>query len=450
MGLTHAVERTIRRHAMLAGGETVLVAVSGGADSVALLHLLRELAPAWGLTLRVLHVDHDLRPGSARDAEFVRALGARLGVPVDVERVQVGPGSVEAAARAARYGALETWAARLGATRIALGHTADDQAETVLMRVLAGAGVRGLAAIPPVRGAIVRPLIEVRGAALRDALTTAGLSWVEDETNREPKFLRNRIRHELLPLLAASYITEVVPALTRVARLARETVDALDRAAAVELERLASPGGDGLTLPRAALGALPAALAAEVLRQAAARFGSRAPLRAWAHRGLRRVLAEVPPRRAFRVGGVTLEVSGDLVRVGAGPATALSTRTLDVPGRVELPEIGRALEARLVPRAGYTLPRASNVVAFDAAAIPRELTVRPRRRGDRFHAFGAGERRLKSLLIDAKVPRWDRGRLPLVEAGGEILWVAGVRRSAVAPVGADTSEVVEIRLIPLA
>ena len=117
---------------------------------------------------------------------------------------------------------------------------------------------------------------------------------------------------------------------------------------------------------------------------------------------------------------------------------------------MELPEIGRALEARLVPRAGYTLPRASNVVAFDAAAIPRELTVRPRRRGDRFHAFGAGERRLKSLLIDAKVPRWDRGRLPLVEGGGAILWVAGVRRSAVAPVGADTSEVVEIRLIPLA
>jgi len=273
---------------------------------------------------------------------------------------------------------------------------------------------------------------------------------VEDETNRDPKFLRNRIRHELLPLLAASYITDVVPALTRVARLAREAVDALDRAAAVELERLASPGRDELTLPRGALGALPAALAAEVLRQAAARFGSRAPLRAWAHRGLRRVLAEVPPRRAFRVGGVTLEVSGDRVRVAARPATALATRPLGVPGRAELPEIGRALEARLVLRAGYTLPRTSDVVAFDAAAIPRELTVRPRRRGDRFHAFGSGERRLKSLLIDAKVPRWDRGRLPLVEGGGAILWVAGVRRSAVAPVGADTSEVVEIRLIPLA
>ena len=287
MGLTDAVERTLRRHAMLAGGETVLVAVSGGADSVALLSVLTALAPAWCLTLHVLHVDHGLRADSARDADLVRALGTRLGVPVDVERVQVGPGSVEAAARAARYAALEAWADRLGATRIAVGHTADDQAETVLMRVLGGAGVRGLAAIPPVRGRIIRPLIALRRQALRDALVAAGLDWVEDPTNRDPKFLRNRIRHELLPLLAASYHADLVPALTRVARLARESVDALDRTASRELARLGTVHADALTLARSALAALPPAVAAEVLRQAAARLGSRAPLRAWAHRGLR-------------------------------------------------------------------------------------------------------------------------------------------------------------------
>jgi tRNA(Ile)-lysidine synthase len=435
---------------MLAGGETVLVGVSGGADSVALLHLLQALAPSWRLRLHVLHVDHGLRVDSAGDAAFVRALGARLGVPVDVERVQVGAGSLEAAARAARYAALEAWAARLGAERIALGHTADDQAETVLMRVLGGAGVRGLAGIPPVRGAIIRPLIEVRRAALRDLLSAAGLGWVEDPTNRDPKFLRNRIRHELLPLLAASYATDVVPALARLGRLARESVEALDRAAAVELARLGSPALDALTLPRAALAALPVPLATEVLRQAAARLGGRAPLRAWAHRGLRRVVAAAPPRRPFRLGGVLLEVSGDRVRVGTGPAPPLSARTLPVPGRVELPEIARAIEARLVPRPGYPLPRDRDVVAFDAAQVPRALTVRPRRRGDRFLAFGAGERRLKTLLIDAKVPRWERSRLPLVEGAGEILWVAGVRRGAAAPVTAQTREIVEIRLIVLA
>src|SRR4029453_3784437 len=225
---------------MLTRGETILVAVSGGADSVALLHILLELAPTFRLMLHVVHVDHGLRAESVRDAEFVRALGVRLGVPVDVERVAVGPGSVEAAARDARYAARGAWADRLGADRIAVGHSADDQAETVLMRLLDGAGVRGLAGIPPRRGRVIRPLIETRRQALRDALVTAGLDWVEDETNRDPKFLRNRIRHELLPLLAASYATDVVPSLARAAWRARETVDALDRAATDALERLAT------------------------------------------------------------------------------------------------------------------------------------------------------------------------------------------------------------------
>jgi tRNA(Ile)-lysidine synthase len=448
--LAAAVERTLRRHAMLAGGETVLVAVSGGADSVALLAVLISLAPAWHLKLHVLHVDHGLRPDSGDDARFVRALGARLGVPVDVEPVQVGSGSVEAAARAARYAALEAWADRLGADRIAVGHTADDQAETVLMRVLTGAGVRGLAAIPPARGRIIRPLLEQRRQALRDALVAEGLDWVEDPTNRDPKFLRNRIRHELVPLLAASYAADIVPALADVARRSRETIVALDRVAAAELARLASVETDALTLSLPALAALPAPIAAEALRQAAARFGSQAPLRAWAHRGLRRVLAASPPRRPFRLGGVSVEVSGDRVRVGARPAAALTRRALAVPGRVELPEIGHALEARLLPAAGYTVPRTVDRVAFDASLLPRVLTVRPRCPGDRVEAFGGGERRLKSLLIDAKVPRWERARLPIVEADGRILWVAGLRRGAAALVTAATREVVELALITLA
>ncbi|HTO14059.1 MAG TPA: tRNA lysidine(34) synthetase TilS [Candidatus Binatia bacterium] len=435
---------------MLAGGETVLVAVSGGADSVALLHLLHGLAPSWRLALHVLHVDHGLRPGSADDAAFVRGLGARLGVPVDVERVRVGPGSVEAAARTARYAALEAWAERLGAARIAVGHTLDDQAETVLMRVLDGAGVRGLAAIPPVRGRIVRPLVEIRREALRAMLAAEGIAWVEDPTNRDPKFRRNRIRHELLPLLAASYAPDVTEALARVARLARDAVNALDRAATIELDRLAIAQPDSLTLPRSALAALPASVAAEVLRQAAARLGSHAPLRAWSHRGLRRVLAPTPPRRPFRLGGVSVEVSGDRIRVGARPGPALPPRALAVPGRVDLPEIGRALEARLLPAAGYAVPRATDRVAFDAGRLPRTLLVRSRQRGDRLIAFGGGERRLKSLLIDAGIPRWDRNRLPLIEAGGQILWVAGVRRAAGAPITAESQEVVEIRLLPLA
>jgi len=436
---------------MLAGGETVLIAVSGGADSVALLHLLLELSPGWRLRLHVLHVDHQLRAESAADADFVRDLGARLGVLVDVATVAVDRrGSLEAAARAARYAALDVCAARVGAERIAVGHTADDQAETVLMRLLQGAGVRGLAGIPPVRGRIVRPLIEMRRSALETELRRAGLAWVDDRTNRDLKFLRNRIRHELLPLLADSYNPEVAASLVRVAAVARETVSALDLAAGAELDRLAVWSDRAATLKLDALRALPRPVAAEVLRQGAARLGSRAPLRAWAHRGLKRVLAVPAPRRPFRLGGVTVEISGALARLATASPEPLIERTVAVPGRTELPEIGQALEARLVGADAYAIPRETSRVAFDADELGAPLVVRARRRGERFVAFGGSERRLKSLLIEAKVPRWDRARVPVILAGGTIVWIGHLRRGAAGRVTARTRRVLELALVPLA
>jgi tRNA(Ile)-lysidine synthase len=448
--IVHAAARTIHRYAMLEGGETLVIGVSGGADSVALLHVLLRLAPDLALRLHVLHVDHGLREDSARDGEFVRALGIRLGVPVDIVRARVAAGSIEAAARAARHGALEAAAVRVGAARIALGHTADDQAETLIMRLLEGTGVRGLAGIPPVRGRLIRPLIESRHQDAVTTLTAAGLPWIEDPSNRDVRFFRNRVRHALMPRLVEASGGDVVGNLGRLARRAREAIDALDHVAAAELERLAHVEHGALVLPRSALGALPRPVAAEVLRAAAARLGSRAPLRAWGHRGLRRVLASAPPRRPFRLGGVVVEVSGDRVRVGVTRAPALAPRDLPVPGRVELPEIGRALEAVVVAAADYAVPRERDRVAFDAAGLPPRLVVRPRRRGDRFRPFGGGDRRLKSFLIDAKVARWERDRLPLVDAGHDIVWVAGLRRGAAAPVTAHTDSVVELRFVPLA
>jgi tRNA(Ile)-lysidine synthase len=445
------VRATIRQHAMLTGGETVLVAVSGGADSVALLHVLMTLADEVSLRLHVLHVDHGLRTDSVRDAEFVRQLAERLAVPAEVVRVTVpSGGSPEAAARAARYGALRAHARQLGAQRIAVGHTADDQAETVLMRMLAGAGVRGLAGIPPVRGSIIRPLLDVRRRDIVATLEAARLPWVEDPSNRDPKFLRNRVRHELVPLLSASYSTDVVTTLDRIARLCRDTVGAIERIALRELDRLGMAADGAIVLSHAGLAELPCQIAAEVLREAAARLGSHAPLRAWAHRGLARVLASPPPRRPFRLGGITVEVSVGRIRLSAVEARRLPARELTVPGRVELPEIGRMLEARVIEATGYAVPRVHQRVAFDADLVASRLTVRARRPGDRFSPFGGGERRLKSFLIDEKIPRWERSRLPLVEADGRIVWVGGVRRSREAPVTRATRRVLELILEPLA
>src|SRR5262249_34703906 len=160
--------------------------------------------------------------------------------------------------------------------------------------------------------------------------------------------------------------------------------------------------------------------------------------------------ASPPPRRAFRLGGVGVEVSAGRIRLGRAPATTLPTRELTVPGSVPLPEIGRVVEARVAPAAGYELPRARHRVAFAAARLPSRLLGRARRRGDRFAPFAGGERRLKSFLIDEKIPRWERAHVPIVEADGRIVWVAGVRRSREAPVTPTTRTVVELILKPLA
>jgi tRNA(Ile)-lysidine synthase len=437
---------------MLAGGETVLVAVSGGADSVALLYILAQLAPAWRLGLSILHVDHQLRPDSWRDGEFVARIAARVGVPAEVATVVVTPGgSLEASARIARYRALEAHASRQGAHRIAVAHTADDQAETVLMRLLEGAGARGLAGIPPVRGRVIRPLIAETRASLRAFLTELGVEWIEDPSNQDRRLLRNRIRHELLPLLAASYNPAIVQALARTGRLVGAAASALERVASIELDRLGTMVADELVLPLGELEALPREVAAEVLRLGAARVGGPVPLRAWAHRGLGRVLSHPAPRRPFSVGGVMVEVSVGRIRLATRPAQVLAAREIPVPGTVDLPEAGLVLESTLIVEGECPISADAHHAVFDADALASPLIVRGRRPGDRLRPFGApGTRRVKTLLLQAGLPRWERERVPLVQAGGELLWVGGIRRSDAAPVTSATRRVLRLALSALA
>jgi len=441
---------------MLRGGETVLTAVSGGADSVALADVLASLARELDVTVHLVHVNHGLRPEADAEQASVERLAADLHVPCHVERVAVRRKppweGLEAEARRARYGAFRAVAQRVGGQRIATAHTADDQAETMLMRLLEGAGPRGLAGIAPVRGLLIRPLLEARRADIEAHLRARGLAWMEDASNRDPRFLRNRIRLDVLPFLERSVDPGIAAGLARSAALVRALVDDLEGAGARELSRLGRRGGAGWVFAIADLRALPHEIAAETLRATALSLGHSGAMRGAAQRALRRLLAPNVPRGLVSAGGLVIEKSGKWLRVGRGRLPDLEPRDFPVPGALSLPEIGASLEARCFEAGpGYVVPRAASTVVFDADRIPSRLTVRARRRGDRFLPWGGPqERRLKSFLIDAGVPRWERARVPLLEADGDLIWVAGLRRGQAAPVGSDTRRILEVTLsVPL-
>ena len=461
--LLTGVRAAVAARRLLDHGDHVLVGVSGGPDSVALLHALVVLRPAYDLRLTVCHVHHGLRPEADRDAAFVEELAARLGCPALVVRVTVPRGaglSPEEAARDVRHAALARVARETGAGRIALGHTADDQVETVFMRVLQGAGPRGLAGIPVRRGRVVRPLLEVDRAAVLAHLELHGLEAVEDATNRDTKFLRNRVRHELLPLLTTQAGLRVPAALRRVARASREAVEALDALVRPRLHEQLTPTPVGWRLALALLGGLPvgaqkAALRMALVEVAADRLGS--GLRA-AH--LAALTALLDARAGARVRlprGVVVERGRDALWI-LRPAAGLESAALPVPGRAGA---GGPMEvaAEIVPRGPDRLDASANEVWFDATLLGVEpvaggslrggLVVRPRRPGERMVPFGGTEAvRLTKLLAGAGVPRHARARWPVVTLEGQVIWLVGVRRGVAAPLTEATRRVLRLQAAP--
>lgn len=454
--LTDVVRGTIERYGMLAPGDGVVVAVSGGPDSLALLHLLWSLREAFGLSLHVAHLNHLLRGEAARaDAAFVRETAERLGLPVTVEEVPVADLaraeglSLEEAGRAARYRFFRRVCAAAGARRVALGHTRDDQAETVLMRLLRGAGPAGLAGIPPVRdGWVIRPLIAVPRAAVEAYCREQGLEPRRDASNESTAFLRNRIRLDLLPRLEALFHPELRASLARTAEILRAEDEWLEAQAEEALSGLCRTEGDRLVLSVDGIERLPLALRRRVVRLAAERAGVAAGALAFDH--VERVLALAVGRTGRGVslpGGREARRDQDGIVLGTGPAGAVAFRyEWPVPGSLDVPEAGVRLTADLLegpPQpagpAGYG-GDGREVAVLDADRVPLVLTVRSRLPGDRLRPAGlGGEKKLQDLFVDAKVPRRRRDRVPVVVAGDRVAWVVGQRVDSRAAAGPRTT-----------
>lgn len=433
---------------MLRAGDGVVVGVSGGPDSLCLLDVLWRLQGALGLRLHVAHLHHGLRgAGADEDALFVAAEAAARRLPVTVGSVRLAEGggssvSLEAAAREARYHFLHRVADAVGASRIAVGHTRDDQAETVLIRLLRGAGPPGLAGIAPVRAdGVVRPLLEVGRQEAERYCRERGLTPRRDPTNEDLSITRNRVRHLLLPFLRREFNPSVDRALVALAGLAREDeawwAEVTERA----LSRVIRPAEDsgGWELDTARLRMLVLPLRRRVLRELWRRIGGSPPPRsrvAAALSALDHRSGSVQLARGWR-----LDVSGDrallwrpLQTTGDDTEAALDyDLRLDVPGAVVVPAAGLRLEAWLEPaERGWERVRHGCppwLAVLDAACLELPLVIRSRRPGDRFTPLGApGSMRLKKFLVEAGIPRWQRRRLPVVVSGAELVWVVGVRQ----------------------
>lgn len=434
--------------------DSLLVAVSGGPDSVALLNLVVEA----GFRPEVAHLDHQTRSGaSADDARFVEALARSLNVPFHLHSEDVAAGanespmSFEEYARERRYAFFVDTARVCGCAAIVTGHHADDQAETVLMRVIRGTSPGGLTGIPAetVREGVrvIRPLLDVRRRDITAYLHARDLAYCRDETNEDISFARNRVRHELLPYLAREYNPRIFDALDRLAELARSEDDLLAAQTAAFLETCIR--GEA-TIDRDAFAAGHRALQRRAVVALTLQHRVQ-PDAENVERAIEFILSAKTNKSLDLGAGVRLVSDRDGVTVTTRPAPALDAReiALAVPGDTDA--FGVRLRVTMLDRppdgalSAYCNPRRQVV---DARALEGAALIRFRRAGDRIAPLGlGGSRKLKDYLRDVGVPPAERNRTPLITVDGEIVWVVGHAVSQKAAVSEKTSKLAQIEVV---
>lgn len=463
------VKKTINKYCLLDPGDRVIVAVSGGPDSVCLLAALHALSLELNITLHVAHLDHMVRgQESADEAEFVRRIAGMFSVPSTIEKIDVPLYcrerglSLQAGAREVRYEFLQTVLSAQGARRIATGHTADDQAETLLLRLIRGAGVSALSGIPPVRGAVIRPLIEISRDEIMAYLHSNKLDHVSDPSNAKPVYTRNRIRLELMPVLK-QFNPRIVQVLAAEAGLLRDENDAAEASLQSLSGDIIEKREDSVVLKREAFNRLPLAFRRRLVKQVIARHG----ILPETFSSVRideaiTFMATAQTGRSMQlVPGSMLEREYDhlIVRQETGPLHY--SQLLAVPGITSMPDLGLEVEIRLqdikeqqaqVGNGPETGPFPSPIyfwqALFDYDKMHGPVKLRNRLPGDRFCPLGmAGKsKKIQDLFVDSKIPQRRRETLPLLAAGDDIIWVVGLRTDERYRITADTSTVMSVQI----
>ena len=437
--------RYILQHDMIRSGETVVIGVSGGVDSLALLAALYELRPQLDCQLHIAHLDHQLRSDSASDAEFVKRCANSLNLPFTINKIDIPclmrqrGQSIEATARTARYDFFASVSKEIGATKVALGHQGNDQAETVLMNLIRGAALTGLRGILPIRdGKFIRPLLKFSRSEIEEFVAEQGLHPCEDSSNRDKNFLRNRIRLDLLPLLRREYNLNIQNTLVQNSELLRADSEYLEDVARSALDEcLVEPiTHDVVILNRLTFLRHQPALRRRILRLAVCQIQGNMKELAFNHSESMLQLSESKsPNRQLNLPNNLefLRAYNQLIIQRATSVIDEFEYNVAVPGDNNFPALNAAMTSIIaeVSSGGTSYVTDGKFRAvFDADQIQLPLKIRSRRAGDRFQPFGMkGTKKVKDVLMDKKIPQRMRKCVPILVSGDEILWVIGHRTS---------------------
>ncbi|MFQ5922984.1 MAG: tRNA lysidine(34) synthetase TilS [Anaerolineales bacterium] len=464
--ISERVAAYIEREALLEPRQSLVIGVSGGPDSLCLLDCLFRLS----FQPVVAHFDHQLRAESAEEADFVRQIADSYGVPFELGRGPIvrDKQSLEEAARLYRYRFLASVAGKRGIGQIAVGHTANDQAETVLMHLIRGAGPSGLRGMLPATdlsewvglfeaesASLVRPLLEVWRHETEAYCSEHGLAARTDPSNQDPRYFRNRLRNELLPELR-TYNPRVQEALLRTAKVMAAEAEAIDQLVEDHWNDWVRPAGEGvLALQAGALFQAPLALQRATMRRAILQLVPE--IRDVGFDTVERVLQSMREgRRLTLLGGLDLltlngeaflrKPNASIPLAGVPQMRSKEAQSLSIPFQVELEAGWRLTGAEVEPKG--EIPGRAEEVWFDASGIEDEIAVRPPKPGDRMVPIGmSGSMKLSDLFVNRKAPWPARERWPVITCGEEIIWVPGLHRSKRARVAPSTRKILQMRLL---
>lgn len=464
------IRRTIKKYRMIDKGDTIVVCVSGGIDSVVLLHILTELREEYKLSIIAAHINHCLRgKESDRDEEFVRKLSHNFNVKFVGKRVDTAKflkrgDSLQDVARQLRYKFFEGIAQRYRADRIATGHNMDDLAETMIMRFLKGTGLNGLSGIPPVRGKYIRPLIDISRQEIEKNASIHGLNFVRDSSNKKIKYLRNRIRLKLMPVLK-DYNPKLITDLARLAHILRRDEEYLEnKAKEVYTSLIVRRDVNAISLFLKRLKRLGSAIQSRIFFIAIEELlNSSRGFYSYHVEDFLELLSNKAPNVSIDLpSGLKAYREYDMVTIEKGRASEAKGRekrkspsfeqrlkindttkvVLDsglqiAQFKAEFKKRDSMLEVRNI--------KTSNVAYFDSDKLKKPLVVRSFKNGDRFIPFGmAGHKKIKDLFIEKKIPRRSRRMVPILVSGNEILWVVGVRQAEYGKVETQTKRVLKV------